>query len=275
MLVRLLDFRSFDQTLDLPDDITAAQLREILLSEFQYDISYAALYHEGREILPGAKLFSSQFTSNNVIVLFNSRIFPGKSYPKVDQAFRFFPSRYQEFFYEGVQLDDSEPPPRTNPSEGAAARHRQFVNDRWERADIDPENFFARIGRLPGAMGLREPRGVAGLPRDFDLLREDAEMFLGRQPPAGLNAPLGAFDLGIRAGRGLALPVLRDRQQQAGLEELRILFGVPDDVEFSAEEFQALIRLEASGMDRRTILGTYLACDRNEAVTQDCLMSMG
>jgi hypothetical protein len=94
-------------------------------------------------------------------------------------------------------------------------------------------------------------------------------MFRPRQPLAG------AFDLGIRPIRGVALPPVRDRVAVAGIEELRILFGVPDEVELSAEEFQALIRLEASGMDRRTILGTFLACDRNEAVTQDCLVSMG
>jgi hypothetical protein len=99
MLVRVMDLQSFDETLDLPDSITVDQLRELIRSNFNYDLSDSAFYHKGAELPADFTLQPHTFSDCNVIVLFNSRIFPQKSYPRVDQAFRFPASRLQEHYF--------------------------------------------------------------------------------------------------------------------------------------------------------------------------------
>jgi hypothetical protein len=99
MLVRVVDLQSFDATLDLPDNLTVADLREMIESQFHYDLSHSTLFHGGLELPLTLSLTPSTFSGSNVIAIFNSRIFPQKSYPKVDQAFRFFPSRFQEYHF--------------------------------------------------------------------------------------------------------------------------------------------------------------------------------
>jgi hypothetical protein len=67
----------------------------------------------------------------------------------------------------------------------------------------------------------------------------------------------------------------RGRIGRVSAADLRAVYGVPDDVDLTMADFQALWRLEASGVDRSTIASVYIACDRNEAMAQNCLMAMG
>jgi hypothetical protein len=70
MLIRVLDFQGFDQTIDLPDDSTVATLRELLRLNFDYDSAHCVLYHKGADLPPGLVLTNSDFSDNNVIVFF-------------------------------------------------------------------------------------------------------------------------------------------------------------------------------------------------------------
>jgi hypothetical protein len=70
---------------------------------------------------------------------------------------------------------------------------------------------------------------------------------------------------------------LAERRHRAGrpsIEELRSVYGIPDDVELSRADFQALSRLEGSGIDQSTIVSIYLGCDRNEVLAQNFLLSI-
>jgi hypothetical protein len=259
------------------------------------------------------------FTESNVIALFNARLFPEKSFPKVDQAFRFFPSRYQEFFYENAQIDDSEPVvARQGGREPMLAFLRQHFPERLALLEQ------ARQGILGGNADLRAaPRGLmheriferlfgadaagldAGAPGssvdgdDFEDFpadeafpepeREIEQVREVEQPRPIFDGPFGEIGFAaFRPGRSLQaaggareasvrdVALARMAAAQQNLEELRVVFGVPDGVDFTPEDFQALTRLYTSGMgvDRRTIVAVYQACDRNEAIAQNCLISM-
>jgi hypothetical protein len=99
MLIRVLDFQDFDQTIDLPDGSTVANLLDLVRVNFDYDGTHCKLYHNGAELRPGHVITNSAFTDNNTIVFFNTRIYHDKSYPKVDSAFPFLASRLQELVF--------------------------------------------------------------------------------------------------------------------------------------------------------------------------------
>jgi hypothetical protein len=250
------------------------------------------------------KLTADLFGDDNVLALFNTRLFPEKSYPKVDQAFCFFPSRYQEFFYENAQIDDAEPPPvRQGVREPTFNFLRQRLPERFAlleqaRQGLLGANAAARVlaqGRFlerlvaAAAEGLQPGGSNELIPYDElidDGSLEPEQVHEIEQPRPIVDGPFGEIGFGQpRAGRLNLIPaVLREAIRDIGrigvpqqtIEELRVMFGVPDGVDFTIEDFQALARLQTAGngVDRRTIVAVYQACDRNEAITQNCLMSM-
>jgi hypothetical protein len=132
MLIRVLDLQSFDETLNLQDCITTSQLRDMIQSNFNYDLSASTFYHNGSALALGLILKPEYFSHSNVVVLFNSRIFPQKSYPKVDQAFHFFPSRFQEYYFDPSLTEEIDP--------AAEERHsirgyRRFVSEAFPLSD--------------------------------------------------------------------------------------------------------------------------------------------
>jgi hypothetical protein len=142
MQIRVLDMETFDHTLDIPDHTTIASLREMIRCNFNYDVSQCAFYHKGSE-LPSTLLITPEaFPEGSVIVLFNSRLFPEKSYPTVDGAFHFFSSRFPTYSIHPTPPEDVED---------------RSVSERWQaiwqsigaaeaaelRARIRPEDFGA------------------------------------------------------------------------------------------------------------------------------------
>jgi hypothetical protein len=241
MQVRVVDMQGFDESLTIPDNFTVSDLQDLIHLSFQYDVSSVTFYHNGHELSPDLPLSACQFTTSAPIVLFNSRIFPQKSYPKVDLAFRFFPSRYQEFAFNASFADGQEPSARAQPeSPGAIIREvrRQLLN-----TGGNYEALSAFLG---------------------DSVFED-------------SPELGEWVVPEPVQRLPIVPQRGQRRQRTRLlvEDQRAAYGVPDDVELSGADFQALRRLEASGVDRPTIASVYIACDRNEAMAQNCLMSLG
>jgi hypothetical protein len=239
MEVRVLDMQGFDERLTLPADITASDLRELIHASFSYDVSGTSLYHAGLELPPNLPI---QLKSSSTIVLFNSRIFPQKSYPKVDQAFSFLPSRFHEFAFNASLKEDVEPVPevrRNDQGPSVIEELRRRLRDAVELEGLPimfPSDGWAELSALYGLEG-------------FSM--EDALPTVGRTAEQ------------------------RMRTGGHSREELRAMYGVPGNVELSRADFQALRRLESCGMDRQTIASVYIACDRNEAMAQNCLMSMG
>jgi hypothetical protein len=234
MFVRVLDLQSFDETLEIPDDLTVSELRDLIHLMFHYDVSSASFFHNGAELPADGSLSPGSLGELPLVVLFNSRIFPEKSFPKVDQAFRFFPSRYQEFAFTTSFAEDVEPSGRhAGSARRAAAR--------------DPD---------PIPLGLFD----ADAPNDGLGLRERMESNLAR----------------IHASLQGRIAAIRQTQQRILLspEDLRAMYGLPEEVQLTPADILALRRLDGSGVDRPTIASVYIACERNEALAQSCLMSM-
>jgi hypothetical protein len=110
MLIRILDLQNFDETLNLPDSFTVDHLIYMIQSNFHYDLSASTFYHNGAELRSDVILKPENFSDSNVVVLFNARIFPQKSFPRVDHAFHFFPSRFQEYYFASSLTDELNPP---------------------------------------------------------------------------------------------------------------------------------------------------------------------
>jgi hypothetical protein len=254
MKLRLLDLQSFDETVEVPDRFPVSALRDLVQLTFGYDLSCTSIFHGGRELAPDGALVSEELRACPLVTLFNSRIFPQKSYPKVDHAFRFFPSRYQEFAFVASFAEDAEPPGRHGGgARRAAARDSEPGRVPADRAfsQGDGEEGARRAGHRRAAGGLADAH--AHLEASLQELRQVEEQIL------------------IARRR---LLMAEEPRPRAAAEDIRAAYGLPDEVELTRADFQALRRLEGSGVDRPTIASIYIACDRNEAVAQNCLMSM-
>jgi hypothetical protein len=237
MRVRVVDLQSLDESLTLPDGLTVSELLSLLHQSFQYDISHISLFHCGRELPPSHPLTAGDLSASPTLVLFNTRVFTQKSYPKVDQAFRFFPSRYQEFAFSTSFAEDAESPGRAPPDSPAPAVLRDT----------------------------RRPLRIVDQERSFNSLFADSTFLRGL---SGADRSDG-YNYHV-----VTVAERRHRSGRPSVEELRAGYGVPDDMELSRADFQALSRLEASGVDRATVVSVYIACERNEVLAQNCLMSM-
>jgi hypothetical protein len=253
MQIHLLDFRGFDEHLEVPEPCTVSQLRDLIASQFGYSMHTSALCHTGAILNPRDDLTRADITDDNTFVLFNERLFPVKAYPTVDQAFRFFPTRYQEFYSEIASHRFSSPIDRN----AQLARIREFI--------ADGEEHLRAIMEL--AYG-RSPHGV-----DFPALRDPA---LPR-PFGGDGRPLFG-----RAGRGPAMPIrlgprFFERELPAAAREAEDVpdHMIPPGVELPPEDRAAVARLAgATGIDLHTVIQVFCACDRNEAVAEGCLIAM-
>jgi hypothetical protein len=169
MLLRIFDFAGFDKELDLPDGITIADLRDILRSNFQYDLTRSCFYHNGAELPPSTHLHPSAFSDSNLIVLLNSSLFPPKSYPKVDRAFSFHGSRFQEaFFKPTVQSEADGDDAAVAPSVWRRYHREHRLDDRDDWALQEP---FDPMAPFPGAARFPQvrlrPIGGAVDPMEF------------------------------------------------------------------------------------------------------------
>jgi hypothetical protein len=244
MNLRVLDLQSFDETFEVPDNFPVSDLRDFIHITFGYDVSSVTFFHKGAELPNDSSLTSTELGDLPLIVLLNSRIFPQKSYPKVDHAFRFFPSRYQEFSFTASFAEDVEP---TSGRRSASPRRPD------PPSRLDDENGWGLQG---------QPQlGLAAVHADLQARLAELRRSRERLMMAGERFRLLAEEQGMPA-------------VQTSIEDLRAAYGVPDDVQLTRADFQALRRLEGSGVDRPTIAEIYLVCDRNEEVAQNCLMSM-
>lgn len=130
MKIRVLDFESFDHTLDLPANTTIGSLGDLIRSNFNYDVSRCAFYHKGTELPPDLVISPDTFPEGSVVVLFNSQLFPEKSFPTVDGAFKFFPSRFQNY---AIQLS----PPEDIEGGSAGSRWGDFLTWTSRRTPSD------------------------------------------------------------------------------------------------------------------------------------------
>jgi hypothetical protein len=202
MQVRVMDLQSFDETLDLPDAVTVNELRDMVQSQFNYDLSDSAFYHSGAELLGGLSLKPSTFSDSNVLVLFNSRVFPQKSFPRVDQAFHFFASRLQEH-YIAPGCDEEPDVPGRPPCPAAGFRH-------FADASALSDRLGAELAWGEPLHGMHDPLFRADQFRPLDELAENEEPEL---TPADLEAVRRLEELGVDRATVIAAYVACDRNE--------------------------------------------------------------
>jgi hypothetical protein len=252
MQIRVLDFRGFDERLDVPAPCSVGQLRELIAAHFGYSMQTSALCHGGAVLDPRQTLAPADVAADGTFVLFNERLFPVKSFPTVDHAFRFFPTRYQEFYCGFARADGA-------PVRGIGLRAADL------RARIAsgaaPQRRFASFAqaRRPDFPAIRDPGAPEPSPFGHDYAR-----FLGRV---------------ARAARGAAGPLRMELPALArGAERARDIpdHMIPPGVDLSQEDRAAVVRLVGStGVDLNTVIQVFCACDRSEAAAEGCLIAMG
>jgi hypothetical protein len=97
MLIRFVDFSGLDVVMDVGDDWSVSEAKQTLAMTRNYSTNDTVFCHNGRELPDQRRLKASDFAEDNMIVVFNKQIFPGKSYPRVERAFRSYRSRFVEF----------------------------------------------------------------------------------------------------------------------------------------------------------------------------------
>jgi hypothetical protein len=249
MQIRLLDFRGFDELLDIPEQCTVAQLRDLIATRFNYSMQTSAIWHRGEVLDPHRDLPPDDIASDNTFVLFNERLFPVKSYPTVDRAFRFFPTRYQEFYSNFARAEDSE--------------HR-LANSPFRNLRLSDFHDFAASG--------------GGSLRDFNIFlesrpRASAVDFPAIRDPALPALPPASFLFGAARGGsvfGLLAPVAM-RERAGEIPDHMI----PPGVDLTGDERAAVMRLlRSTRIDLHTIIQVFCACERNEAAAERCLIAM-
>jgi hypothetical protein len=100
MRFHLTDFGNFDHFLEVAKACTVAQLREMITTEFNYEMHRILFCFKGKILESDQILRPEETTDDSVIVLFNEANFPEKSFPKVEPSFQFSLSRSEEFHCE-------------------------------------------------------------------------------------------------------------------------------------------------------------------------------
>lgn len=106
MQIHVLDLQDFDQIIETDTDIILNDLLKQINEKFQYDTSSCTVYHFGQKLEPNFHLTSDFLKDDNILVLLNNLIVKEKSYPKVDNAYRFQKSRFRNYFFEPVNTNE-------------------------------------------------------------------------------------------------------------------------------------------------------------------------
>lgn len=140
MLVRLIDLKGQTFNLTFEEDVTVQAISQKLLKEYNFDSSRCYFCRSGK-ILKNEKISKealAQGASDIPIIIFDSKTFPDKSFPKVDNAFQWSLSRYDDRF----SMSRSKMQNRIDLSEDDfAAQVEHLLN----QGIIPPTGIFSRI----------------------------------------------------------------------------------------------------------------------------------
>ncbi|KAH0786608.1 Ubiquitin receptor RAD23b [Histomonas meleagridis] len=98
MLIHIVDFQNIDTEVEIEEGMTVMQLLEYIQNTFSIDTSHSVLIQNGKELEFNEKLTHEMFEEENSLVVYHCKVFPEKSFPKVNRAFNFKASKYQEYF---------------------------------------------------------------------------------------------------------------------------------------------------------------------------------
>lgn len=100
MQIHVLDLQDFDQIIEVEPEVSIGDLLKQINEKYQYDTSSCYIYHFGQKLDPGFHLTPEFLKDDNILVLLNQLIVKEKSYPKVDNAYRFQQSRFKKYYLD-------------------------------------------------------------------------------------------------------------------------------------------------------------------------------
>jgi hypothetical protein len=283
MKVRIADLSGQPQTIDVPASISILNLKEIIQERNLFDSSSCRVFSAGTE-LKETDLVPSDGTTIPLLVFYNDKLFPEKSYPSVDNAFPFPESRFG-------RVGGARPPNQRN-FPFHRSRFHPFPLERLRRFELEGGFEFTRGLAESGPLrdlsdGIRllsglvhpdpEPESDSG---DVDLPPPDPA---DDQPNPESD---GSDEDGIPAAADMDLAL--DFQFVRDHPDFDLAFDSDSDesnprtniaiagvqVDLTPEQQAAVVRFRGLGFEDDIIVQVFEACGRDENVTHQCLLSM-
>jgi hypothetical protein len=269
---------TLDSVVEVPVGTTVGDLKQYVTSHLHYDTSNCLVFSAGHS--PWDDNQPLTLPDGTLLVFFNQEQFREKSYPSVDGAFAFPISRFGkprnrmaddlDLAFDLGRPDDSDSDTSDDETRSNYRPHaiREFIDEegpdlagiRMRLDDLREEMVIvgADDALMPMRVTLRELRRRMGV-------GDDEELEIHAIPRRMLDDErfmrLGEID--------------SDSEEEEAAERGRVaLDGVPIDL--TAEQDAAVRRIHAMvpGFDFNTVVQVYFACDRDEAATHQCLLSM-
>jgi hypothetical protein len=250
MRVRVADLTNFDEEIEIPESTNIGDLKAIVSARFGFDpnrvlvFSTDHLEHPDSEVILADPSLSPPF-----YVFYDQKVYGEKSYPSVEGAFPFPPTRFGKL----------------------PVRHLPEFGMGWQRNYlIDPIN---RLRFRPPSGSSDSEQELDGSEMDIDDLRAVPH------PLSGL--PLLLYARSIEDGPPEGFPDLYiDDPREDSDEEEPIMTGV--EIRFGGvtvvlqpDDAERVERLAGLGFDPAIVAQVYEACGRDENLTQQCLLDGG
>ncbi|KAH0786956.1 hypothetical protein GPJ56_008954 [Histomonas meleagridis] len=129
MKIHLIDFEDLDIEIEIEEGTTTMQLLCYIHDNFGIDVSHSFLIRNGIELEFNEKLTQEMFADDNSLVVFHRKVFPEKSFPKVNRCFNFKDTKYHEYFQPPKYYsNDNNNNDLLTLSENPFEQFRQLVN---------------------------------------------------------------------------------------------------------------------------------------------------
>ena len=106
MQIHVLDLQEFDQVIEISEGISIKDFLTEVTDKYNYNASTCSVFHFGQKLDPNFHLTSDMLKDDNILVLLNHSIVNEKSYPTVDNAYRFQSSRFRNYYFEPKNISE-------------------------------------------------------------------------------------------------------------------------------------------------------------------------
>ncbi|EAX93248.1 hypothetical protein TVAG_156120 [Trichomonas vaginalis G3] len=282
---RVVDLTGLDIPIELEENTSLIQLNKLLQTKYNLDTSRCEFSTNGKLLEDDARLTSEIFKPNKILSMFNNSMYQEKSFPRVDNAF------------SGIELKFTDC--QTNLAQKPKSKGMMFNNIILDRNNItlpgghtiafdrpsslnemlQNPNFFSRIAELMNNIQNGVPDADGDVDYDSDNYYDNYDDNYPERPGfATLMQPLNQdIDMDGRPEVFEGIPAANF------VGPLDMDMGVPPDQgqnmnlnrNLTPQQQEALRRIcMQCGVDQFTALQVFEACDYNENMTTNCLMSM-
>lgn len=258
--------------------IKMSELRSRVTRALPIDPRRCGFSHRGHACDESTVFTADQFTDGSPVIVFDHAAYPEKSFPRVDRAFQFGPSRFAAPF-----VDDSQ----------QSRQEELLVRLVWPQRlhrgsrllpDIDLE------GLRPDALPFGAHFAGDGSPGGGSGSESDDRSSSGSDGDSGSGSGSGERDLeadeyeeeedggdGQGAMQGVVVGELHGRlmPEWRALPRGRVSDRLGAlNIRVAPEDDAVIWRLMQVGIDRATVLQVYEFCNRDENAAMNCLLSM-